>query len=148
MPRDCTFPNCACAGDCQFSAYTKDVAPPMQCTFPTCRCTVHCGGKGKPTFAGALATQLAEADGEPCPYCSFVMDLRSPRRRPTRDYVQPLARGGANVPANIAVVCAACASDKGGQTLGEWFEDMVWRRDARAKHVSEFSKRREARRVV
>jgi 5-methylcytosine-specific restriction endonuclease McrA len=49
-----------------------------------------------------------------CAYCdAFATHL---------DHVQPIAKGGADVEANIVPACAPCNLSKGAKTLAEWSE--------------------------
>ena len=53
--------------------------------------------------------------------------------RPSRDHVQPKARGGRGSPTLIC--CARCNSNKGDKTLEEWAVVLTKKRDARALFV-------------
>lgn len=61
----------------------------------------------------ALAPIILERDGAVCHYCGATDDL-------TIDHITPLARGGSNKPANLAVACRACNSSKGTRRLEDW----------------------------
>jgi len=50
-----------------------------------------------------------------CAYCGGKTES------PTRDHVQPLARGGETVPRNIVPACAACNASQNAKPATEWY---------------------------
>lgn len=76
---------------------------------------------------------LAGHIGKPCPYCGCSMD---DVRHPTRDHVQPKAKGGADEPSNILIVCKPCNQDKADQTIGAFYGAMIAADDPRAEHLA------------
>lgn len=137
---DCTFPNCACVRQCGIALPPPGSEP--SCQFPHCGCHVHCGvgSKHRPltSSSGVTALRVMQANGKPCPYCAHDMDLTKHRKRPSRDHIVPLARGGPNLASNIVMCCARCNYDKASKLLEEWLDELIWSGDARAKPVAQF----------
>ena len=66
---------------------------------------------------------LARAVGLPCPYCGKPMDATRP---PTRDHIKPRRRGGTLAdPANKAIVCAVCNTDKRAKSLAAFLVSPI-----------------------
>lgn len=76
---------------------------------------------------------LASHIGKPCPYCGCSMD---DIRHPTRDHVQPKAKGGADEPSNILIVCKPCNQDKADHTIGYFYGALIAAEDPRAEHLA------------
>lgn len=65
------------------------------------------------TDAAALAAILSAALGR-CAYCAREVE------RLTFDHIVPIARGGHDVPENLAAACVSCNSSKGAKDPFEW----------------------------
>lgn len=57
-----------------------------------------------------------------CTYCQRPLVEGSRVRGPIIEHVEPLTRGGDDVPENTVVACASCNNSKGNSFLLEW----VW----------------------
>jgi len=57
-----------------------------------------------------------------CTYCRQLLIPGSRVKRPVVEHVEPLSRGGEDVPENTVLACASCNNSKGNSFLLEW----VW----------------------
>lgn len=76
---------------------------------------------------------LAGHIGKPCPYCGHSMNGD---RLPSRDHVHPKAKGGADDPSNILIVCRPCNYDKADSTIGYFYGTLLADEDPRAAHLA------------
>ena len=60
-------------------------------------------------------------DGKACPYCRRAMDIRDFHRRPTRDHVIPVSRGGTEK----VICCNKCNGIKGDMMPDAWEAYML-----------------------
>lgn len=163
MNKWCDFPRCACCGTCAYASYVEPVAQVREskpgCLFPHCACVGLCCDpptKKKPapkpvhkitSPVGNVVTSfwsivVADWDNHPCAYCGVPMHMESPRLRPTRDHIDPRSKRGRNVLTNIAIVHLSCNQDKNDLTLEQWYAELNYRTDPRAKTVAQFLKQR------
>lgn len=74
------------------------------------------GWRGVPGFARFRKLLVGALDNWRCYLCGRAVGPRSA----TIDHVQPLSRGGADVPANWRAACLTCNQAKGSATLAEY----------------------------
>jgi hypothetical protein len=80
---------------------------------------------------------LADAIGAPCPYCDHPMVTGE--RAPSRDHIQPRSKGFTLAdPANRAIVCRRCNTDKGSRSLASFLFRLRRAGDPRAAFVAAF----------
>ena len=79
---------------------------------------------------------LIAATGQPCPYCGEPM---TGERAPSRDHIRPRSKGFTLAdPANRAIVCQPCNTDKGSRSLASFLYRLRLAGDPRAVHVEAF----------
>jgi len=75
---------------------------------------VHSRKRGVAQVPAGAAELLLETFGGECAYCD--------RSAETWDHIEPVARGGQTIPANIVPACASCNSSKKTQDVWEWLD--------------------------
>lgn len=82
-------------------------------------------GGGKHTDRDAEA--LFEIQTGACYFCAEPLVSPEGKRRHTKDHLTPVARGGSDSPANLALVCTRCNSSKNMKTEEEfWAYQKQW----------------------
>lgn len=77
-----------------------------------------------------VSGELLEKHGQPCPYCSRVMDVHSLKLKPTKDHVRPKQRlGKQEKDFRCMIVCSECNYMKGELTIEEFIHSLIAKND-------------------